>query len=79
MARITMEEKIKFITELLKDIGETQLSSKCGKYHTIVQNDDDSVAVISFKGRYGYEVTALEKLNEEVINIIYEDLREDFS
>lgn len=73
-----MEEKIKFITELLKDIGQTQLSDKCGKYHTIVQNDDDSVSVISFKGKYGYQVTPLKKLSEKVISTIYDDLVEDF-
>ena len=74
-----MEEKIRFVTDVLKDIGQTQLSNRCGKYFSLVYDDDtDSVSVISFKGRDGYRVTALRKLSDKAVGVIYDDLYHDF-
>jgi len=72
-----MKDKLEYITNLVKDLGNVILSSACGKYHNLVDNDTEVVA-ISFAGRYGYKMTNIEKLDAKIIDVIYEDLYNDF-
>ena len=72
-----MESKLDFIRRIIFEIGFTHLSSRLGKYHTIVHNSD-TIVVISLEGEYGYDLWNLEELDEDVINLIYEDLKTDF-
>ena len=71
------KNQIKFIKGIVEDLGNVQLSAKCGKYYSIIY-DGKSFVVLSFKGKYGYDQTNLEKLGKEEINSIYNDLKEDF-
>ena len=72
-----VKDKLKFITELVRDIQNVRLSEACGKYYDLVDNGDEIIA-ISFAGKYGYNTTPLKKLDSKTIDIIYNDLREDF-
>lgn len=72
-----MKKKLKFITELTKDLGDIRLSSACGKYSDLVYNGEE-VLVTSFVGKYGYKQTPVEKLDKKTIDVIYEDLQVDF-
>lgn len=72
-----INDKLQFITDIVKDLGQVQLSNKCGKYYALVDNGDYVVA-LKFVGANGYETVALEKLKPQIIDVIYNDLYEDF-
>ena len=68
-----MEEKLKFIIELAKELGYVMLSDVCGKYYGLSYNGKEILAA-SFAGKYGYKLTPIRKLSEKTINVIYDDL-----
>lgn len=72
-----MESKIDFIKRVVKEIGFTYLSSKLGKYHSIM-NVDNKIMVETLEGANNYGWKNLKSLNNNVINLIYEDLKLDF-
>lgn len=72
-----INDKLQFIIDIVKDVGDVQLGSKCGKYYALVDNGD-SVVALKFVGANGYGTVALEKLKPQVIDAIYDDLYEDF-
>lgn len=74
-----MERKdlIERITALLKEIGGTLLSSKCGKYHSI-ECDGKKCYVIGLVGKKNYSVCTLNQLGVATITKIYDDLKVDF-
>ena len=72
-----MKEKLNYITNLVKDLGNVRLGKACGKYHELIDNDTDIIA-ISFAGKYGYEQTNIKDLDARTVNTIYDDLYKDF-
>lgn len=73
-----MKEKIKFIKKITRELSYIALSGKCGKYYSLVRNDDNTVSALYFKGENGYGSTDVDKLSENNINKIYDDLKDDF-
>lgn len=73
MNKKTMIEKI---TSLLKEIGHAWLSGKCGKYYYI-QYDGENVYLLSPCGN-NTKFTRLGRLGDKKIEIIYNDLKENF-
>jgi hypothetical protein len=73
----SIDDKLQFIIDTVKDLGQVQLSDKCGKYYALVDNGD-SVVALKFVGANGYGTVALEKLKPQVLDAIYNDLYEDF-
>lgn len=74
---MTKKDKLKFITNLVKDLKYVKLSSKCGKYYCLVYNGI-SIFALYYKGKYGKDITNINNLSELTINIIYKDLYQDF-
>lgn len=71
------ETPIQFISRVAKEVGGIVLSSKCGKYTTVVPAGYDT-CVISLEGLYGYKLTELSKLSKRTISKIYNDIKNDF-
>ena len=72
-----INDKLQFIIDIVKDLGQVQLSSKCGKYYALVDNGD-SVVALYYLGRNGYDGVEIEKLKPQIIDAIYDDLYQDF-
>ena len=72
-----IDDKLQFIVDIVKDLGQVQLSNKCGKYYALVDNGD-SVVALKFVGANGYGAVDLAKLKPQIIDVIYNDLYEDF-
>ena len=72
-----MEEKLEYIKNLVKDLGNVGLSKACGKYYELIDNDTEILAM-GFEGKYGYEMTNIDLLDDKTIKIIYDDLYKDF-
>ena len=70
-------DKLQFIVDIVKELGDVGLSSACGEYFDLTYNGEDVIA-ISFAGKYGYNQTPVEKLNPELISTIYDDLYRDY-
>lgn len=70
-------EKLKFIIDIVRDLGQVQLSGKCGKYYALVDNGD-SIVALYFVGKNGYDAIEIEKLKPHMIDVIYDDLYQDF-
>lgn len=70
-------EKLKFIIDIVRDLGQVQLSGKCGKYYALVDNGD-SIVALYFVGKNGYDAIKIEKLKPHIIDAIYDDLYQDF-
>ena len=70
-------EKLKFIIDIVRDLGQVQLSGKCGKYYALVDNGD-SIVALYFVGENGYDAIEIEKLKPHMIDVIYDDLYQDF-
>lgn len=71
------ETPIQFISRVAKEVGGIKLSSKCGKYTTVVPAGNDT-CVISLEGLYGYKLTKLHELRKRTINAIFNDIKDDF-
>jgi len=48
----SINDKLQFIIDIVKDLGDVHLSSKCGKYYALVDNGD-SVVALKFVGANG--------------------------
>lgn len=72
-----IDDKLQFIIDIVKDLGDVPLSSKCGKYYALVYNGV-SVVALKYIGANSYGTADLGKLSSQIINVIYDDLREDF-
>ena len=70
--------KIEYIRKLLAELGDVQLSSKCGKYYALVDNGF-AVLAYSFAGKFGYKTSDIKHLPTKTIDAIYQDLRTDFT
>ena len=73
----TIKEKVEFITNIVKELGDILLTSKCGKYYAVVKSGE-SVVALKFVGMSGYSSSSIGKLKPKTIDLIYEDLYEDF-
>ena len=71
------ETPIQFISRVAKEVGGIVLSSKCGKYTTVVPAGNDT-CVISLEGLSGYKLTKLHELSKRTINAIFNDIKDDF-
>lgn len=71
------KDKVEFITNIVKELGDILLTSKCGKYYAVVNNGKHVVA-LRFVGKNGYASSNIKMLQPKVIDLIYEDLYEDF-
>lgn len=69
-------DKLKFITDIVRDCGDVQLDGSCGNYYALTENGESVVALSFVKG--GYKTTPIEKLKPKVIDAIYKDLYQDF-
>ena len=72
------ETPLNFIIRVTKELGTIKLSSKCGHHESLIYNGQD-VFVKSFAGRFGYSITDIRLLNKKTINLIYNDIKQDFS
>lgn len=73
-----IDDKLQFIIDVVKDLVNVPLSSKCGKYCALVYNGV-SVVALKYISANGYGTADLGKLSSRIINVIYDDLREDFN
>ena len=73
-----INDKLEFIIDIVKDLVNVPLSSKCGKYYALVYNGV-SVVALKYIGAKGYGTVDLGKLSSQIINVIYDDFREDFN
>ena len=74
----SFETPLDFIIRVTKELGTIKLSSKCGNHESLIYNGQD-VLVKSFAGKFGYSLTDVKHLNKKTIDIIYDDVKEDFS
>lgn len=74
----SFETPLDFIIRVTKELGTIKLSSKCGNYESLIYNGQDAL-VKSFAGKFGYNLTDVKHLHKETIDIIYDDVKEDFS
>lgn len=73
-----IDDKLQFIIDIVKGLVDVPLSSKCGKYYALVYNGV-SVVALKYISAKGYGTAYLGKLSPRIINVIYDDLREDFN
>ena len=74
---IVYNDKVDFIKNTVKKLGNVKLSKACGKYYAMVDNGEETLA-LSFKGENGYDQTPIDNLSPQVIQAIYNDLYQNF-
>lgn len=70
-------ELIRKITEVTNDVTMITLSNKCGVYFGLMENGKTPL-VNRFVGKNSYASVLLNRLPTKTIELIYEDLKEDF-
>lgn len=73
-----MEEKIKYITDIVKDCGMV-LTNVRNYYNLYYDFATEEVIAQSFVGENGYEFTPLKECKKTHIMLLYKELLKDFS
>ena len=69
---------IEFITNVVMDCGQVKLGKACGKFFNIMYDNNDCITVESFEPRNTIKFTNINRLTDDWVEKIYNDLYEDF-